>query len=436
MKKLGILGLGLSMIAGGVNAQDSDLIGSVPYNQQLNTITTAVPFLLIAPDSRAGGLGDAGLALSPDANSIHWNGAKMAFAQDLTGNDMEVSVAYSPWLRQLVNDIGLAYLGGYKQIDDKLAIGGSLRYFSLGSIQFTDNTGGDLGTYKPNEFALDFGGAYKLSDNFSVGMTARFINSNLTNISTGGGTDAKPGRAGAADLSAFYNSNEFSLGGKDAQIAAGINISNIGSKISYTSASTDRDFIPANLRVGQALTMDFDEYNSLTFITDFSKLLVPTQPIYRVDGSGQPVQDSEGNYIVSSGKDPNVGVATAIFNSFVDAPGFAIPNGSGGAEIDANGDVQIEKGSKFKEELREVNISTGFEYWYAKQFAVRAGYFYEHATKGNRQFATLGLGIKYSVFALDLSYLIPTTQRNPLQNTLRFTLRFNFGGSKDTTEEA
>jgi hypothetical protein len=389
---------------------------------QLNTITTAVPFLLIAPDSRSGAMGDAGVAISPDANAIHWNPSKLAFVE----SDLELSLGYSPWLKALVPDINMAYLSGYKRIDDDQVIGASLRYFSLGDITFTDQTGGIIRTFNPNEFAIDVAYSRKLSERFSVGIAGRYVYSNLTGGTVlQGGADTKPGQSGAADISAFYTNDDVKLGNIDATFSAGVNISNIGSKMSYTSTA-DRDFIPTNLRIGPALTMNLDEYNKLTIATDINKLLVPTPPIYKEDSNGLPEYDSQGNLIIEAGRDPNVGVAAGMFGSFTDAPGFQEVDEDGNPIYDADGNVSIEKGSKFKEEMREFNIAVGLEYWYSGKFAIRAGYFHEHYTKGNRKYVTMGAGLEYSKFGIDFSYLLPTTQNHPLANTLRFTLRFNF----------
>jgi hypothetical protein len=381
----------------------------------LNTITTAVPFLLIAPDSRSGGIGDAGVALSADAASIHWNPAKMAFAED----EFEIQLSYSPWLRALVNDMNLAYLSGYKKLNKTQSIGAGLRFFSLGTITFTNEDGSVLRDFKPAEYSVDIAFAQKLSDKFSGGIGARFINSNLTGGTTlTGGADTKPGRSVAVDVSIFYTNDDVELGNKDAIWNVGVNVSNIGAKMSYTSTQ-ERDFIPANLRIGTALTTLLDSYNELTFTFDANKLLVPTPPEYHRDKEDE----------IASGKDPNVGVATAMMQSFYDAPGIVTYTDSG--------EPVVESGSVFKEELREINLGGGLEYWYDKQFAFRLGYFYEHYTKGNRQFLTLGAGLKYTVFGIDLSYVIATTQQNPLANTLRFTLRFQFDDKKlnNSTDE-
>lgn len=371
---------------------------------QINTITTAVPFLMISPDARAGGMGDLGVASAPDANSIHWNPAKLAFVEKNIG----FSVSYTPWLKALVNDIYLAYLAGYaKTKNGDQVIGGSLRYFSLGNITFTDNIGNTIRDFKPNEFALDAAYSRKLSESFSGGIALRFIHSNLTGGTQVEGTDSKAGNTVAADVSAYYQT-DITVGDKDAVFSSGINISNIGAKISYTETGT-KNFIPTNLRIGPGIKLKLNEFNELAFNLDINKLLIPTPPIY--------TQDSTNNTedLILFGKDPDVSVAQGIFQSFNDAP------------------------DGFKEELKEFVISVGMEYWYDQQFAFRAGYFNENKLKGNRKYFTLGAGLRYNVFGIDLAYLIPTEQRNPLENTLHFTLTFDFDAfsdqSKDTNQE-
>ncbi len=396
-----------------LHAQAQQIIGQ-SEDVDLKTITTAVPFLIIGPDTRAGAMGEAGVSVSPDANSIHWNPAKLAFAE----SDFEVSLSYSPWLRKLVRDMNLAYLSGYKKLNDNQAIGASLRFFSLGSIQFTDIQGEEIRNFEPTEFAIDGAYSIKLSERFSGGMAARFIYSNLTGgIPTSGGSESVPGTAFAVDVSGYYENDDIRLGDLDAVLSAGFNISNIGSKMSYSEAA-DRDFIPINLRLGPTLKLNLDEYNSIAFTVDANKLLVPSTPFY-LDSV-----DASGNLLIASGKDPNVGVAAGMFGSFSDAPG--------NVTVFDDQSVSVEKGSIFKEELREINIAAGFEYWYADQFALRGGYFYEHPTKGNRKFFTLGAGVKYNVFAFDFSYLIAAQQQNPLANTIRFTLRLNMDGANKT----
>ena len=366
----------------------------------LNTITTAVPFLLISPDSRAGAMGDVGVATTPDASSMHWNPAKLSFTQD----DIGISVSIVPWLRELVPDINLQYIGGYYKLNENEAIGYELRYFSLGDITFTDISGNVIGQYKPNEMAIGSAYSRKLSRNFSLAISGRYIYSNLTGGQSAGGTETVAGQSIATDVSTFYT-KPISIANKKSDLSFGMNISNIGNKISYTETIT-RDFIPINLRLGTDLTTKMDDYNKISLSFDLNKLLVPSPPLYNNDGE------------MIAGKDPNVAVVEGMFQSFGDAPG----------EIDENGNPV--SGSVFREEMREINISAGLEYWYANQFALRAGYFHEHDTKGGRKYLTFGSGVKYNVFALDFSYLISTSNiggTNPLANTMRFTLVFDLG---------
>jgi hypothetical protein len=352
-----------------------------------NTITTAVPFLSITPDSRAGGMGDAGVGTTPDLSSQHWNPAKYAFME----SDMGVSLSYSPWLRALVDDINLAYLVGYKKIDDVQTMSGSLRYFSLGNITFTSEFGEITGQQNPNEFAIDLGYERLLSEQFSGSVAIRYIRSDLTGGQLINGVESRPGNSYAADVS-FYYYNEFRANRKDNIFSAGINIQNIGAKISYTEGEV-KDFIPTMLKLGTAYSTEPDRYNKFTFAFEVNKLLVPTPP-----------KDStiyEEGAIIYPGNSTDISVISGIFTSFTDAPGG------------------------MKEELQEINLSAGVEYWYNNQFALRAGYFHEHENKGNRKFLTFGAGFKLNVFALDFSYLLPTQQNHPLANTLRFTLAFD-----------
>lgn len=362
----------------------------------INTITTAVPFLLIAPDARGGAMGDAGAGTSPDVYSMHYNPAKYAFIDKNVG----FSVSYSPWLSQLVNDISLGYLTGYKKLDDDQVIAGSLRYFSLGNIVFTDNVGTEIGQFSPNEFAVDVAYSRKFSDYIGGAIALRYIYSNLTGGIFVNGAQSKPGQSIATDI-AFYYEKEIDMGKTPAVLSFGADISNIGAKITYTE-NQDRSFIPINMRLGPSLTLDLDDYNQLMFTFDFNKLLVPTPPIYAEDSAGQPIKDDNGDYVIADGKDPKRSIVSGMFGSFSDAPGG------------------------FKEEMQELSFCLGTEYWYDQQFALRAGFFYEHPNKGNRKYITLGAGLRYNVFGLDFSYLIPLEQRNPLENTLRFTLVFNF----------
>ena len=390
----------------GCTAAYSQNTGNSGYNtigQDLNTITTAVPFLQVAPDSRAGAMGDMGVATSADANSQHHNPSKYVFNKNKFG----ISISYSPWLRKLVNDINLLYLGTYWKITDNDALSFSLRYFSLGDIQFTDNYGAPMGNQKPNEFAIDLGYSRKLIDELSIAITPRFIYSNLTAGQYVEGQETNAGLAGAADVSLFYE-QDFDLGksNMNSTLRAGLNISNIGNKISYSSGTLRRDFLPTNLRLGISYAVDFDEYNTLMAGVEVNKLLVPTPPEYQVDSNGRIVYDAANNPIIARGKNPDVSVAQGIFQSFADAPGGVA------------------------EEFREVNWSVGLEYSYRKLLFVRAGYFFEHPTKGNRQFITVGAGIHYSIFGLDVAYLFTVDQHHPLENTLRFSLTFDFASFK------
>jgi hypothetical protein len=384
-----------------VFAQTTNTISGREDGSELNTITTAVPFLLISPDSRAGAMGDAGVASTPDMYSNHWNASKLAFIDE----DAGIAMSFTPWLRSITNDMYLAYLSGFKKIDDNQTIGASLRYFNLGTINLTDIQNNPLGDYSPMEMAFDVSYARKLSENFSGAVSLRYIFSNISRIPVVGGQD-EAGQSVAADVSGFYNSNEFDLGGYKSRFSAGLNISNIGSKMSYSSTK-ERDFLPTNMRLGSALKMELDEYNAFGFMLDFNKLLVPTNPLRFSDGT------------IASGRDNNVGVAAGIFNSFVDAPGYGIYD-----EDDEF--VGIESGSKFKEELSEINISLGLEYLYAQKFAVRAGWFNEAYSKGNRKFISMGAGFRFSKFELDLSYLVSLTQASPLANTVRVSFQFHF----------
>jgi hypothetical protein len=372
--------------------------------QTINPITTAVPFLLISPDSKQGGMGDAGAATDPDINSIHWNGSKLAFAEKKFG----VGFTVTPWLRLLVPDINMYYLAGYSKINKRTTVGGSLRYFSLGNVELTNATGVKTGDFKPNEFAMDLSVSQKLSDHFGIGVAGRFINSSISRVYFNG-SQGNAASTVAVDLSMFYKSNKFKLGEKKAIYSAGLAFTNIGAKIKY---SNDQNFIPMNLRLGNGLKTDIDDFNTIGFYIDFNKLLVPTPPIYKYkkDANGNPTTEIEidpatGAKVIESGKNPNVPVAQGILQSFGDAPGG------------------------LKEELQEVNICTGLEYWYNNTFAVRTGYFYEAKTKGSRQFFTIGMGFKFKVINVDGSYLIPTLLNNPLQRTWRITLSFNFDAS-------
>jgi hypothetical protein len=359
-----------------------------------NPIQTAVPFLTIAPDSRAGALGDAGVATSPDLFSMHWNPAKFAFIDGNGG----FGISYSPWLRALIPDINLSYLTGYYRIDSRQVVAGSLMYSSLGKIEFTDESGQPIMTLQnANEFSIDAAYSRLFSEHWSGGVAMRFIYSNLTGGTLVGTTETKPGLAFAADASAYYT-NKLKLGSRDGNISAGINFSNIGSKMSYTT-DVDPDFIPMNMRLGTTFSINLDKYNSIGFSLDVNKLLVPTPPVY----------DEDLNII--DGKNPNVSVPVAIFQSFYDAPGG------------------------FSEEMKEFTQSVGIEYWYNQQFALRTGYYNEANMKGNRKYFTVGAGFRLNILSLDFSYLVPVTQNNPLARTLRFSLGFEFDSLRNLSQK-
>lgn len=397
MKKILVVAVGILFFS--IPSLKAQVNPNILNGQELNTITTAVPFLTISPDSRGGAMGDMGVATSADANSQHHNPSKYVFNKNRFG----ISFSYSPWLRKLVNDINLLYLSTYFKVTDNDALSFSLRYFSLGDINFTDNDGNDMGSQKPNEFAIDLGYSRKLIDELSIAITPRFIYSNLTAGQFVEGVETNPGLAGAADVSLFYQQDfGFKSNNKmNSTLRAGLNISNIGNKMSYSSGTLRRDFLPTNLKLGVSYTVQFDEYNSLMAGVECNKLLVPTNPVYQTDSTGHIVYDAANKPIIYRGKDPDVSVAQGIFQSFGDAPAGSI------------------------EEFHEVNWAVGLEYCYRDLLFVRAGYFYEHPTKGNRQFITVGAGLHYSIFALDVAYLFTVDQHHPLENTLRFTLSFD-----------
>lgn len=419
MKRIKILSvLACSLFVNALQAQDDGVRTTV---LQLNTITTAVPFLIINPETRGGGMGDVGVSTSPDGNSLHWNVAKYAFIEGKSG----ASISYTPWLRALVPDISISYLTGYYKIDKMSAVAVSLRYFSLGNIQFTDQFGNNTVQFTPNEFALNAGYSRKLAERLSGGLSAKFVTSNLTGGQTVGGANSRPGRTVAVDLGVFYTNDDIVMFDKDATVSWGVAVSNLGAKISYTDATT-RDFLPINLRLGPTVTWDLNDYNKISASVDFNKYMVPSPPKYAQDPvSNIAVQDANGNLVISSGLDPDRPVPSAIFTSFYDAPGYGDYNDAGEWEPISAGVL--------REELNEVSAGIGIEYWYDEQFAFRTGYFTEHFSKGNRKFLTLGAGLRLNVFSLDFSYLISTynVRRNvgttsPLANTLRFTLSFNF----------
>ncbi|MFN5444611.1 MAG: type IX secretion system outer membrane channel protein PorV [Crocinitomicaceae bacterium] len=381
---------------------------------QMNAITTTMPFLSINPDTRSGGMGDAGTALSPTCFSSFWNTAGIVFSE----KNNEVGIAFIPWLRQLnLTDMNLSYLSGYKKIGDRQAFTAGLRFFNLGSITFTDISGQKIKEDKPSEFELLGGYAFKLTDKFSIGLNGKFVYSNLTGGQIVAGAQTKAGIAGGADISMLYHNEDLNVGGKSAAYNFGLTINNIANKVSY-SPNGQGDFVPINLKIGNAFTSFIDKYNAVTVSVDLQKLLVPTPPIYNLDRSK-----------LIAGKDNNLGVVAGMLQSFYDAPGQIAMEGTDTLFNDDK-TAQIVKGSVFKEEMREINIGTGIEYDYNKTFAVRGGYFHESATKGNRQFFTFGVGLKYQMLQIDLSYIATVQRNNPLANTIRYSVRLNLGNNK------
>lgn len=410
MRRIKFLSLVIVMIVTAMNlkAQDvgDDVLGQ-GFEQNYNVISTAVPFMMIAPDARSSAMGDVGVSTSPDVYSMHWNPAKYAFIED----DFSVGLAYSPWLRSLVDDMNIAYLAVSKRVSPKSTVAASLRYFTLGDITFTGiDPNQNLGTYSPNEWALDATYSRKLGNYISGAVAGRLIYSNLTQ---GVSDNAKAAVSVAADIAVYYTRNVYWFNDMDAVFSWGAAITNIGSKINYNDASTKKDFIPTNLRLGPTLKLDIDDFNSLAFSIDFNKLLVPTPPEYLRDENGNKIYD--GNTpMVENGKNNEVGPIQGMIQSFFDAP------------------------DGFTEEMSEITIGAGAEYWYNKTFNVRAGFFHEAERKGNRRYVTLGAGLKYNVFGLDVSYLVPvnntaTSGTNPLENTLRFSLTINIDRWGDNT---
>lgn len=369
IKRVSVLsiGFGFSIFFANAQVKGTNTNGS----STSGALLTAVPFLTVSPDARSGAIGDAGVALSSDKNANYWNPSKLAFIE----NGDQLSLSYSPWLRRLVPDINLAYLSYAHKLDDRNTIGASLKYFNLGKIELVDINQQPQGTYTPNEFAIDGTFARKFGENFSLGTSLRYIYSNLSSGTLANAQQTKPGQAVAADVSLYYKKPTRFLG-QDDLFAVGVNISNIGSKMSYTE-SGQKYFLPTNLRVGIANTWFLDSYNELTATVDVNKLLVPSSP------------------------NSTASVPSGIFGSFTDA-GF-------------NG------------ELKEINFAGGLEYWYNHQFALRTGYFYENPNLGNRKYLTLGIGLRYEAFNLDFSYLVANQQQSALANTLRFTLGYTFG---------
>lgn len=365
-----------------------------------NVITTAVPFISISPDARGGSMGDCGVASEADVYSMHYNPAKYTYLNQ----KMSIGLGYSPWLRNLVDDMNLAYLAFATKLNSESALAATLRYFSCGEITFVDQNNQNPMVYKPNEWAVDVTYSRMLTDYLSGAVAGRFILSNLT-----GNYDAESsfGWSVAADVAVYYKRPVEWFSDMDADFAWGVCINNIGSKVSYRNTTLDKDFIPTTLRFGPSLKLQLDEYNSLAFMFDVTKLLVPTPPTYGV-----------GVDTIAYGMTDNVSPIIGIIQSFYDAPGYSF-----------NDQGERVGSGPFYEELCEYNIGVGAEYWYNNVFAVRAGYFNETALKGNRKYVTLGAALKYNVFGLDVSYLVPVNGgmvgTNPLERTLRFNLTYD-----------
>ena len=403
-----------ALLLGAATSYGQNIIGQ-DYSVSPNVITTAVPFVSISPDARGGAMGDCGVATSPDVYSMHYNPAKYVYLE----NKFSVGLGYSPWLRNLVPDMNLAYLALDYKINDRSAVAGTLRYFSCGEIEFRNANNISQGKYSPNEWAFDATYSRMLGDYLSGAVAGRFIYSDLTQNQSDYG---RPGISVAADVAVYYKRPVEWFSNMDADFSWGAAISNIGSKISYNGQSDRRDFIPTTLRAGAGLKLDFDEYNSLAFNVDFTKLMVPTPPVIERDEYGNPVYNDDGTYKILYGMDNNVSVVQGMIQSFYDAPGWGY-----------NQKHELVHYGKFYEELCEINIGGGIEYWYNDTFSVRAGYFNETALKGNRKYVTVGAALKYNVFGLDVSYLIPVNTvagSNPLENTLRFNLTYSMGGNK------
>lgn len=382
MKRFALI-ITAALLAFGMNAQET--------GQNKNYISTGMPILLIAPDATSSGMGDVGVASAPDLYSAHWNNAKFAFIEGTMG----VGLTYTPWLRNLkVGDMNLFYLSGYYRINSRSTVAAGLTYFTLGDIDNTNEFGDVLQVIHPNEFAVDATYALKITDNLSLGASGRFIRSDLTNgaqVGTDGDHMAThAANSLAADIGMYYQGSV----DVNQDIALGFHISNLGAKLSYEDDDNKKEFLPANLRIGGRYTNRIDDFNEISVLVDANKLLVPTRP-YTRDGVHYPTR-----YAKDLTEYNNIGVVAGALQSFADAPGG------------------------FSEELQEVQLSAGLEYWYARTFAVRAGYFFEHENKGGRQYATFGVGLRYNVFKIDLSYLVPTTKlsTNPLAHTIRIGL--------------
>lgn len=388
----------LLMVSGALVVQAQQMSYS-ETDGRINTVNTAVPFLRIAPDARSGAMGNTGIALSPDANSVYWNLSGLSFAQDTA----EVSVSYTPWLRQMANDVFISYISAYKQLDDMQTIGASLRYFDMGNIELTDFQGQSQGSTHPREFSFDAGYARKLSDHWSLGIAFRYIHSNLvTGIKMESGSTYKAGNAFAGDISTTYIKNVQYADHETGTWRIGATVTNIGTMISYTSSKRDRYFIPTNAGMGASYTRHLaNDKHEITLSADVNKLLVPSPDTTDNNHDGIPDYREEN-------------VAGSLFKSLYDAPGG------------------------LKEEFHELMYSVGAEYWYDHLFALRAGYYNEYKTKGDRKFVSLGFGLKYKMIGIDFSYIVPSggsMQRSPLSNTVRISLLATLGGSNNESHK-
>jgi hypothetical protein len=368
---------------------------------ELHTITTAVPILTLSPDARGAALGDAGVATSPDANAAFYNPGKLGFVD----YKYAISPSYSPWLRQITDDMSLSYLSGYSKVGDRGAIAASLMYFSLGQIDYRDGSNLPTGSFNPKEYAFTVSYGQKLGENFGVGISARYVRSNLVGNYSGG--DAQAGNSFAADLGAYYN-KDATIGTGIYNFAFGAAITNIGNKMVYRDAGNP-SFLPTQLRLGTAITREIDSYNKITLVFDATKLLVPSA--YYEDPYDRTNLTQVNRVAQTDRERQQAGIVSGIFNSFSDAPGG------------------------FKGEMQEINLHGGLEYWYNNTIAARVGYFYENPHTGDRQYLSFGLGAKLSVFGVDGTYLVPNSQANPLAQTIRVSLHFNLNKLADAFDE-
>ena len=386
----------------GLFAQLSAPQGVTGINNDLpRVINTAVPFLLISPDARSAGMGDIGAATKADATAIFWNPGKLTFAQEEVG----LNLSYTPWLSRIVPDMSISNISTYYKLNKQQTVGLELRYFDLGDVTFKSNSGALLGDFRPREFAIGLTFSQILvDDKFGIGLSSRYINSNLSgNILQNNNPDVRPGQSVAVDFGLYFQ-NVIAQGARQAELAIGMALTNVGAKIYYTNED-HAQFLPTNLRLGSAYTLHLDPFNSFTFAVDFNKLLVPTPPSYLLDSNNNVVYNQQNQPVVAQGRNSNQPLLSGMFGSFADAP---------------NG---------LQEEIQEIMISTGIEYWHEDKLAFRTGYFHESKRKGGRRYMTFGTGFRYQVFGLDIAYLVPFTANHPLSETLRVSLVFDWKGN-------